>query len=231
MTTFLIGLRLLRGAGRAGQARFLLMSLGCAMGVACLAAVLTIPAILAAHESRAAAREPQPVTGVLHARSAEDTVFLTRQDPYGSQPFTRVFLSHPAGGSTSRPPGIEHLPKAGEVLVSPRLRETLAEQPGLAGLLPGRVTGTIGPEGLTGPDELYAYIGRSTGQLPPSARPLAGSDPPGPRLPLWTPPPSTSCASPWAAWCCCHWPSSCPCAPGSPQRPEHADSPRCVCSG
>lgn len=172
VTTFLIGLRLLRGTGRAGQARFLLMSLGCAMGVACLAAVLAIPAILSAHDSRAAAREPQPVTGILHARSAEDTVFLTRQDPYGSQPFTRVFLSHPAGGNTSRPPGVEHLPKAGEVLVSPRLRETLAEQPGLAGLLPGRVTGTIGPEGLTGPDELYAYIGRSPGQLPPSARPL-----------------------------------------------------------
>ncbi|MEU6840872.1 FtsX-like permease family protein [Streptomyces sp. NPDC046716] len=150
------------------------MSLGCAMGVACLAAVLTIPAILAAHDSRAAARAPQPVTGVLHARSAEDAVFLTRQDPYGSQPFTRVFISHPPDGRPAHPPGINQLPKAGEVLVSPRLRETLAEQPGLAGLLPGRITGTIGPEGLTGPDELYAYIGRSSGQLPYSARPLAG---------------------------------------------------------
>ncbi|WP_237551501.1 MULTISPECIES: FtsX-like permease family protein [unclassified Streptomyces] len=150
------------------------MSLGCAMGVACLAAVLTIPAILAAHDSRAAARAPQPVTGVPHARSAEDTVFLTRQDPYGSQPFTRVFVSHPAGGRAAHPPGIVRLPKAGEVLVSPRLRAILAEQPDLAGLLPGRITGTIGPEGLTGPDELYAYLGRAPGQLPSSARPLAG---------------------------------------------------------
>lgn len=176
--TFMIGLRLLRGTGRAGQARFLLMTLGCAMGVACLAAVLTIPAILSAHDGRAAAREPQPVTGVQHARSAEDTVFLTRQDPYGSLPFTRVFLSHPAGDSAAAcapacPPGIDHLPGAGEVLVSPRLHATLAEQPALAGLLPGRITDTIGPEGLTGPDELYAYIGRTPGQLPASARPLA----------------------------------------------------------
>ncbi|MCX0244657.1 FtsX-like permease family protein [Streptomyces drozdowiczii] len=172
--SLLIGIRLLRGAGRAGLARFLLMSLGCAMGVACLAAVLTIPAILSAHDSRAAAREPQPVTGALHTRSADDTVFLTRQDPYGSQPFTRIFVGRPAGAHLPPPPGIDHLPGAGEVLVSPRLREVLAAQPGLAGLLPGRVAGTIGPAGLTGPDELYAYIGRAPGQLPASARPLAG---------------------------------------------------------
>lgn len=48
--SLLIGIRLLRGAGRAGLTRFLLMSLGCAMGVACLAAVLTIPAVLSAHD-------------------------------------------------------------------------------------------------------------------------------------------------------------------------------------
>ncbi|MEU2024210.1 FtsX-like permease family protein [Streptomyces sp. NPDC016469] len=172
--SLLIGIRLLRGAGRAALVRFLLMSLGCAMGVACLAAVLTIPAILSAHDSRAAAREPQPVTGALHARSADDTVFLVRQDAYGSQPFTRVFVGHPAGAHLPRPPGIDCLPGAGEVLVSPRLREILAAQPGLAGLLPGRVAGTIGPAGLTGPDELYAYIGRAPRHLPPSARPLAG---------------------------------------------------------
>ncbi|MEU3224526.1 ABC transporter permease [Streptomyces sp. NPDC006976] len=172
--TFLIGLRLLRGTGRAGKVRFLLMSLGCALGVACLAAVLTIPAILSAHDSRAAAREPQPVSGVLHARSTEDTVFLIRQDPYGAQPFTRVFLGHPAGRPSPLPPGIDHLPEPGEVLVSPRLREALTERPGLAGLVPGRITGTIGPDGLTGPNELYAYIGRSPGQLPDSARPLGG---------------------------------------------------------
>ncbi|MFK0101043.1 ABC transporter permease [Streptomyces sp. NPDC091040] len=172
--SLLIGIRLLRGAGRAGLARFLLMSLGCAMGVACLAAVLTIPAILSAHDSRAAAREPQPVTGALHARSAADTVFLTRQDPYGSQPFTRVFVGRATGAHVPRPPGVDRVPSPGEVLVSPHLREVLAGQPGLAGLLPGRIVGTIGPAGLTGPDELYAYVGRTPGQLPASARPLAG---------------------------------------------------------
>nr|WP_237526052.1 FtsX-like permease family protein [Streptomyces sp. SID4923] len=150
------------------------MSLGCAMGVACLAAVLTIPAILSAHDSRAAAREPQPVTGSLHARSAADTVFLTRQDPYGSQPFTRVFVGRATGVHVPRPPGVDGVPSPGEVLVSPHLREILDRQPGLAGLLPGRIVGTIGPAGLTGPDELYAYIGRTPGQLPSSARPLAG---------------------------------------------------------
>lgn len=174
VTSLLVGLRLLRGAGRVGRARFLLMTFGCAAGVACLAAVLTVPAILDAHDNRAAAREPRPVTGVYHARSAEDAVFVTRRDPYGSQPFTRVFLSLPMGSRISAPPGTDRLPGPGEVIVSPHLRETLIEQPGLAGLLPGRITGTIRPEGLTGPDELYAYIGRTQSQLPNEARPFVG---------------------------------------------------------
>ncbi|MFE6979343.1 ABC transporter permease [Streptomyces sp. NPDC057682] len=148
------------------------MTLGCAAGVACLAAVLTVPAILDAHDARSAAREPRAVTGVYHARSDEDTVFVTRRDSYGSQPFTRMLLSVPAGSRVPAPPGIDRLPGPGEVIVSPHLRETLAEQPGLAGLLPGRITGTIRPEGLTGPYELYAYIGRTQAQLPDEARPL-----------------------------------------------------------
>ncbi len=70
------------------------------------------------------------------------------------------------------------------MLVSPRLREALTERPGLAGLVPGRLTGTIGPDGLTGPHELYSYIGRSPGQLPYSARPLGGFGS------AWTPAPA-----------------------------------------
>ncbi|MFB9519331.1 ABC transporter permease [Streptomyces cremeus] len=149
------------------------MSLGCSLGVACLAAVLTIPAILSAHDGRSAARAPQAVPEVMHARSAADTLFLTRQDPYGAQPFTRVLVARPVAGPAPVPPGLERLPMPGEVYVSPRLREVLAAEPGLAGLLPGRVTGTIGAAGLAGPDELYAYLGQTRAGIPRDARPLA----------------------------------------------------------
>ncbi|MFF0745347.1 ABC transporter permease [Streptomyces sp. NPDC004111] len=173
MTTLLLGLRLLWSGERKGRIRFLLMSLGCSLGVACLAAVLTIPAILAAHDGRSAARAPRAVPEVMHARSAADTLFATRQDPYGASPFTRILVARPAAGPAPVPPGLDRLPAPGEVYVSPRLREILAAEPGLAGLLPGRITATIGATGLAAPDELYAYLGQSRAQLPRDARPLA----------------------------------------------------------
>ncbi|MFF8610060.1 FtsX-like permease family protein [Streptomyces sp. NPDC015346] len=161
MNPFLLGMRLLWGGGRRGRARFLLMAFGCSLGVACLAAVLTIPAILTAHDARTATRDPQPA---LSATTGID--FLTHEDPYGSQRLHRVFLAGEPTDPTMVPPGVTRLPAAGELILSPRLRTVLTEQPGVAGLLPGRVVGTIGPEGLTGPDELYAYIGTTRDQIP-----------------------------------------------------------------
>ncbi|WP_137995208.1 FtsX-like permease family protein [Streptomyces vilmorinianum] len=160
-------MQLLWRGGRRGRARFLLMTFGCALGVACLAAVLSIPTILAAQDARSAARNPDQVVEVKRDLTEDDTVFLNRvhDDAYGSEPLRRVFIARATHGPTPVPPGVERLPAPGEVLVSPRLRRILAESPGVAGLLPGRVTETIGPEGLTGPDELFAYIGTRHDQI------------------------------------------------------------------
>ncbi|MEV4944600.1 ABC transporter permease [Streptomyces sp. NPDC053755] len=164
MNPFFLGLRLLWGGGRQGRARFALMTFGCSLGVACLAAVLTIPGILAAHDARTIPREPQ--SAEMDDRSPNTgLVYLSHEDAYGAQRLRRVFLAGPISDSTPVPPGVSRLPAAGEVVVSPRLEEVLTEHPDLAGLLPGTVTGTIGPAGLTGPDELYAYIGTTTDQL------------------------------------------------------------------
>ncbi|MBL0776132.1 ABC transporter permease [Streptomyces albidoflavus] len=168
MNSLALGLRLVVRGPRATQLRFLLMTLGCALGVACLAAALSIPAILAAHDGRAAGRDVQggPSSGAL---------FLERKDPFGSRPLTRIFISPPKTGSVPLPPAVERVPQPGEVVVSPALRDLLAERPGLKGALPGRVVDTIGPAGLTGPQELYAYVGRTRAQLPADeARPLGG---------------------------------------------------------
>ncbi|KAF0793644.1 FtsX-like permease family protein [Streptomyces sp. FR-008] len=168
MTPLALGLRLVLRGSRATRVRFLLMTLGCALGVACLAAALSIPAILAAHDGRAAGREVQggPGSGAL---------FLERKDPFGNRPLTRIFISPPETGTVPRPPGVARVPQPGEVVVSPALGDLLAERPGLKGALPGRVVDTIGPAGLTGPQELYAYVGRTRAQLPPDeARPLGG---------------------------------------------------------
>ncbi|MFD6247308.1 hypothetical protein [Streptomyces roseolus] len=139
MSPFLLGLRLLWGTGRRGRARFLLMALGSGLGVACLAAVLTIPAILASHDARTSARYP-----VLAEHSS--AVYQKFLDPYGSRPLRRMFLARTGPGPVPSPPGVTAFPGPGEVVVSPALRDALAANPGVSGLVPGRVTGTIGPE-------------------------------------------------------------------------------------
>lgn len=68
----------------------------------------------------------------------------------------------------SVPPGIAKLPNAGEALVSPQLAQLLATNPEAEGLVPGHVTGLIGPAGLGAPDDLYAYIGTTPTELPSS---------------------------------------------------------------
>ncbi|MFE1546624.1 FtsX-like permease family protein [Streptomyces sp. NPDC058718] len=133
------------------------MALGSALGVACLAAVLTIPSILTAHDARTAAREPQP--------GSSNVVYREFRDPYGSQPLHRVFVAHAGSGPTPVPPGIDKLPKAGEAIISPKLVEVLAANPQAAGLIPGRVAGTIASEGLGDSDDLYAYIGATPDEL------------------------------------------------------------------
>ncbi|MEK9519293.1 FtsX-like permease family protein [Streptomyces sp. NPDC087908] len=133
------------------------MAMGSALGVACLAAVLTIPSILAAHDARTAAREPNP--------GHSNTVYQEFREPYGSQPLHRVFVARTGPGASPAPPGIERLPDVGEAIVSPKLRDVLTMNPEAAGLIPARVTGTIAPQGLGDSEDLYAYIGTSVDTL------------------------------------------------------------------
>lgn len=170
MREFLLGLRLLLGAGRGNRVRFLLMAAGGSLGVCCLALVLTIPAILDAHDGRAAAREPKTPS---HAAAQNATLILERSDPHGSKAFTRVFVAR-GQDTPAAPPGLRELPGPGEVFVSPRVHELLREEPALKGLLPGHEKGLIGRAGLTNPDELYAYVGTTRAQLQSKARALKG---------------------------------------------------------
>ncbi|MFF6842908.1 FtsX-like permease family protein [Streptomyces tanashiensis] len=165
MSPFLLGIRLLWRSGRRARIRFLLMALGSALGVACLAAVLAIPTILAAHDARTAARAAMP-------DDRSNVAYQEFLDPYGSRPLRRVFIARTGPGPTPSAPGIREIPRAGEAIVSPQLGRLLAVNPRAAGLVPGHVTGTIAPEGLGGPDELFAYVGTTPAELT-EARPLS----------------------------------------------------------
>ncbi|MFE0918348.1 ABC transporter permease [Streptomyces nigra] len=170
MREFLLGLRLLFGAGRGSRVRFLLMAAGGSLGVCCLALVLTIPQILDAHDGRVAARQPQSAS----ARPAGATLVLQRTDPYGSQAFTRVFVARGIRQGDAVPPGLERLPGPGEVFLSPRAHDLLRDRPAVKGLLPGREEGLIGAAGLAHPDELFAYVGTERGEIADEGRALKG---------------------------------------------------------
>ncbi|BCB77420.1 membrane protein [Phytohabitans flavus] len=74
-------------------------------------------------------------------------------------------LVRPEGPRAPAPPGVEALPRAGEVVVSPALRDVLesGDGPLFAPRLGGaRVVGTIADEGLAGPGELAYYLGSDT---------------------------------------------------------------------
>ncbi|WP_328428589.1 ABC transporter permease [Streptomyces sp. NBC_00443] len=186
MREFLLGLRLLFGSGRGNRARFVLMTLGGSLGVCCLALVLTIPAILDAHDGRAAARYPRVYAG---EPTGQRTLVQEFRDPHGSRPFGRVFIAPGTQDTPAPPPGLSRLPGPGEVYVSPALRDQLQREPALKGLLPGTEKGLIGAAGLTDPNELYAYIGTTRTQLGGDARALKSFGSPYP--PTWAVDPST----------------------------------------
>ncbi|MHB9864556.1 ABC transporter permease [Streptomyces sp. YIM S03343] len=170
MREFLLGLRLLFGAGRGNRIRFFLMAAGGSIGVCCLALVLAIPQILDAHDGRAAAREPRTTSATVRGA----TLVLQRSDPYGSVPFTRVFVAKGAKGTKTPPPGLRELPEPGEVFVSPRIHDLLREQPAVKGLLPGHEKGVISAAGLSHPDELFAYVGTTRDRIADEGRTLKG---------------------------------------------------------
>ncbi|WP_327176457.1 ABC transporter permease [Streptomyces sp. NBC_01335] len=164
MKELALGLRLLFGSGRGNRVRFLLMVVGGAIGVCCLAAVLTIPAILDARDGRAAARQPAASSDPDASANPHGTRQLLLDDAYGSRPFSRVFVAR-GDEVPAPPPGIPELPRPGEVYLSPALHDLVRDHPALAGLLPGRERGRITAAGLGHPDELYAYVGVTPDRL------------------------------------------------------------------
>ncbi|MEW1673305.1 FtsX-like permease family protein [Streptomyces noursei] len=157
-----MGVRFAVGGGREGWIRTLLTALGVGLGVTLLLAASTIPAIQAHRTERRLAATPTEADGPL-APSASTLVVADLRTQFRDRPLTGRML-RPDGPAAPAPPGVAALPKPGEMVLSPALREFLTE-PGNALLrqrLPFRDTGTIGPAGLAGPAELKYYLGSAT---------------------------------------------------------------------
>lgn len=161
--TFRLGLRLAVAGGRESLLRLAVTAFGVAVGVVLLLLCLTGQS---AHQGRAERSGWQSADPSTPATAPDPALFLTVTDYHEGTAMIRGYVAA-LGPRPPVPPGLERLPGPGEVAVSPAMRRLLESTPDdeLDNRYPGRVTATIGDEGLAHPDQLVALIGRTPDQL------------------------------------------------------------------
>ncbi|MFC0439568.1 FtsX-like permease family protein [Kutzneria buriramensis] len=162
----MLGIRLAVSGGRAGWGRLALTAIGVGLGVTVLLAATSVGNMLQARDDRGYARsisngDPNqarqtPVAGVDPVYAAQRTDQFAGRDITG-------YIVQKTGPNAPLAPGVDRLPDPGEMVLSPALAEML-NAPGGDLLRPRyteRAIGAVGPEGLTGPHELFFYVGVS----------------------------------------------------------------------
>ncbi|MEU0790487.1 FtsX-like permease family protein [Amycolatopsis sp. NPDC005961] len=157
-----LGMRLALGGGGARTAlvRLTLTAVGVGLGVAVLLTATSVPHLLGARDDRASARVLAPGTA---AEGVDPVHAVTRNDEFRGRGLQGVLVQL-TGPHPPAAPGVARLPGPGEAVLSPALAELLRSPDGelLRSRLSQRVIGTIGDAGLTGPNELFFYIGSDT---------------------------------------------------------------------
>ncbi|MCX2969124.1 MULTISPECIES: FtsX-like permease family protein [Streptomyces] len=159
-----MGVRFAATGGRSGWTRTLLTAVGVGFGVAVLLLAASVPTALQNAEARKDARQPDNVFSGSVEPAGPGTLLME----WGNTTYRDlgIYGKHvQADGDPAdavRPPGVARLPRPGEMVVSPALRELLDSSEGA--LLAerfgdARIVGTIAPEGLKGPGELAYYLG------------------------------------------------------------------------
>jgi ABC-type antimicrobial peptide transport system permease subunit len=156
-----MGVRFAFGGGREGWTRALLTAVGVGLGVALLLLTTAIPNALAVRHEREAARMDYTYAQPTRPKAADTLVVADADTTYGERRDVRGRLLEPEGPQAPLPPGVDRFPAAGEMVVSPALKELLGSGAGklLRERLPYRITGTIAEQGLVGSRELTYYAG------------------------------------------------------------------------
>jgi hypothetical protein len=155
-----LGARLAISGGRGAWVRTAMTAVGVGLGVALLLLAASFPTAIATRDERTSARDDFRL-GVPEVRRGPASLLIAEAPTEFRGIAVRGRLVRAEGPDAPVPPGLERLPRAGEVVVSPRLRTLLAQPDGalLRPRVPGRVIGTIGDAGLEGPDEAAYYAG------------------------------------------------------------------------
>ncbi|MFI5529180.1 FtsX-like permease family protein [Kitasatospora sp. NPDC051853] len=160
-----LAVRVIRGGGAPGAIRMALMVLGLALGAVVVLLVGMMPSVLT--ERGAVSSNRQPLSALAEERGSFS--FQIAFGAWHDARVTRVLVTR--SENAPLPPGVSRLPGPGEVLLSPAAAELASRDVDFKSLLEGTSIGEIGPAGLLGPSELYAYVGVQREQM---GRPAEG---------------------------------------------------------
>ncbi|MEU6850905.1 ABC transporter permease [Actinacidiphila alni] len=152
-----LGARFAAGGGREGWTRTVLTAVGVGLGVALLLLAAAVPATLNSREHKRQARDTSAAAYV--AKPSRTSLLIADVGTVWHGQQVGGALLKAEGAKPSVPPGVAELPGAGDMVVSPALRELLRSTPLLRERIPYKDTGTIGHAGLMGPNELMYYAG------------------------------------------------------------------------
>ncbi|MEV8022890.1 FtsX-like permease family protein [Streptomyces sp. NPDC086554] len=155
-----MGIRFAVGGGREGWTRTILTAVGVGLGVALLLGAASVPQLLQNRDDRSYARTPYASMDAKPPKAGDATVLVRNTGTqFHGRTATGMFLKAD-GDHPVLPPGLDRIPAAGEMVVSPALRDLLNENKVLKERFSGfRQVGTIGDAGLLSPLELYYYAG------------------------------------------------------------------------
>ncbi|MDQ1016569.1 ABC transporter permease [Streptomyces afghaniensis] len=155
-----MGVRFAFAGGREGWIRALLTAVGVGLGVALLLLTTALPNALAERDRREEARSDHTFSQQ-EIPKADDTLVILDADTTFRDQDVRGRVLEAEGPRAPLPPGVARFPAAGEMVVSPALKELLASDDGklLRERLDYRIAGTIGEQGLVGSRELAYFAG------------------------------------------------------------------------
>ncbi|MGW1096576.1 ABC transporter permease [Streptomyces sp. NPDC002455] len=183
-----LGVRFAAAGGREGWTRTLLTAVGVGLGVTLLFLAASVPHALDVRNARDQARSETKISENpdAQAKKSDSTVLRISSDTEYHDRSITGYLMRADGDHPVLPPGIDAVPAAGEMVVSPALK-ALLDSPDHALLkerYPYKVTGTITDEGLRSPGELWFYAGSDTLTTAAGGHRVTGYGDPGPNPPL-----------------------------------------------
>ncbi|MFJ7075032.1 ABC transporter permease [Streptomyces sp. NPDC098781] len=187
-----MGVRFAFAGGREGWVRVLLTGVGVGLGVALLLLTTALPNALNVRHDREAARSDYNFDAQEMAK-ADDTLLIGSSGTTFRDKDVRGRDLQPEGPKAPLPPGVAKFPAAGEMVVSPALKNLLESDDGklLRERLPQKIVGTIAESGLIGSSELAFYrggkgletqLGSGVHRLDAFGKQSSGSDPLDPVL-------------------------------------------------